>query len=42
MVEETDVAVRLARVDRLTANVFGDAAKAHRWPRPAGQIRHLA
>jgi putative toxin-antitoxin system antitoxin component (TIGR02293 family) len=32
-VEETDKAVRLARVDRLAANVFGDAAKAHRWLR---------
>lgn len=32
-VEETDKAVRLARVDRLAANVFGEAAKAHRWLR---------
>ncbi|MGY4629598.1 type II RES/Xre toxin-antitoxin system antitoxin [Bradyrhizobium sp. USDA 4486] len=32
-VEETDKAVRLARVDRLAANVFGDASKAHRWLR---------
>ncbi|WP_257176558.1 MULTISPECIES: antitoxin Xre/MbcA/ParS toxin-binding domain-containing protein [Bradyrhizobium] len=32
-VEETDKAVRLARVDRLAANVFGDAAKGHRWLR---------
>lgn len=32
-VEETDKAVRLARVDRLAANVFGDAAKSHRWLR---------
>jgi putative toxin-antitoxin system antitoxin component (TIGR02293 family) len=32
-IEETDKAVRLARVDRLGANVFGDAAKAHRWLR---------
>jgi|EndMetStandDraft_8_1072994.scaffolds.fasta_scaffold82292_3 putative toxin-antitoxin system antitoxin component (TIGR02293 family) len=32
-VEETDKAVRLARVDRLAANVFGDVAKAHRWLR---------
>ena len=32
-VEETDKAVRLARVDRLAAKVFGDAAKAHRWLR---------
>ncbi|MFK4385884.1 putative toxin-antitoxin system antitoxin component (TIGR02293 family) [Bradyrhizobium sp. USDA 3397] len=32
-VEETDKAVRLARVDRLAANVFGEVAKAHRWLR---------
>lgn len=32
-VEETDKAVRLARVDRLAANVFGDVAKVHRWLR---------
>ncbi|MCK1297120.1 DUF2384 domain-containing protein [Bradyrhizobium sp. 24] len=32
-VEETDKAVRLARVDRLAANVFGEPAKAHRWLR---------
>lgn len=32
-VEETDKAVRLARVGRLAANVFGDATKAHRWLR---------
>ena len=31
MVEQTDEDVWLARVDRLAANVFGDAAKAHRW-----------
>ncbi|WP_407116900.1 antitoxin Xre/MbcA/ParS toxin-binding domain-containing protein [Bradyrhizobium sp. LMG 9283] len=31
MVEDTDEAPRLARVDRLAANVFGDAAKARRW-----------
>jgi putative toxin-antitoxin system antitoxin component (TIGR02293 family) len=30
-IEETEKALRLARVDRLAANVFGDAAKAHRW-----------
>ncbi|MCA1527656.1 DUF2384 domain-containing protein [Bradyrhizobium yuanmingense] len=29
--EETEKALRLARVDRLAAHVFGDAAKAHRW-----------
>lgn len=32
-VEETDKAVRLARIDRLAANVFGAPAKAHRWLR---------
>jgi len=32
-VEETDKAVRLARIDRLAAEVFGDPAKAHRWLR---------
>jgi putative toxin-antitoxin system antitoxin component (TIGR02293 family) len=32
-VEETDKAVRLARIDRLAANVFGEPAKAHRWLR---------
>jgi putative toxin-antitoxin system antitoxin component (TIGR02293 family) len=32
-VEETDKAVRLARVDRLAANVFGEPTKAHRWLR---------
>ncbi|SFU87159.1 type II RES/Xre toxin-antitoxin system antitoxin [Bradyrhizobium arachidis] len=32
-VEETDKAVRLARVDKLAAKVFGDAEKAHRWLR---------
>lgn len=32
-IEETDKAVRLARVDRLATIVFGDAAKAHRWLR---------
>lgn len=32
-VEETDKAVRLARVDRLATHVFGDVAKAHRWLR---------
>ncbi|MCP3371130.1 type II RES/Xre toxin-antitoxin system antitoxin [Bradyrhizobium cajani] len=32
-IEETDKAVRLARIDRLAANVFGEAAKAHRWLR---------
>jgi putative toxin-antitoxin system antitoxin component (TIGR02293 family) len=32
-VEETDKAVRLARVDRLAAAVFGDVARAHRWLR---------
>ncbi|UPJ63452.1 antitoxin Xre/MbcA/ParS toxin-binding domain-containing protein [Bradyrhizobium sp. 191] len=32
-VEETDKAVRLARVDRLAANVFGEPQKAHRWLR---------
>lgn len=32
-VEETDKAVRLARVDRLAANVFSEPAKAHRWLR---------
>ena len=30
-VEETDKAVRLGRIDRLAAEVFGDPAKAHRW-----------
>ena len=33
MVEEGSKAVRLARVDRLAVNVFGDTAKAHRWLR---------
>jgi putative toxin-antitoxin system antitoxin component (TIGR02293 family) len=38
-VEETDKAVRLARVDRLASDVFGDAAKAHRWLRkPKGSL----
>jgi putative toxin-antitoxin system antitoxin component (TIGR02293 family) len=32
-VEETDKAVRLGRIDRLAADVFGDPAKAHRWLR---------
>lgn len=32
-VEEGGKAVRLARVDRLAVNVFGDTAKAHRWLR---------
>ena len=32
-VEETDKAVRLGRIDRLAAGVFGDPAKAHRWLR---------
>ena len=32
-VEETDKAVRLARVDEQAARIFGDAAKAHRWLR---------
>lgn len=32
-VEETDKAVRLARVDKLAAKVFGDAAKSSRWLR---------
>jgi putative toxin-antitoxin system antitoxin component (TIGR02293 family) len=32
-VEETDKAVRLARIDRLAANVFGELAKVHRWLR---------
>lgn len=32
-IEETDKAVRLARVDRLATHVFGDVAKAHRWLR---------
>jgi putative toxin-antitoxin system antitoxin component (TIGR02293 family) len=32
-VEETDKAVRLARIDRLAAEIFGDPAKAHRWLR---------
>ncbi|MCK1362658.1 antitoxin Xre/MbcA/ParS toxin-binding domain-containing protein [Bradyrhizobium sp. 199] len=32
-VEETDKAVRLARIDRLAATVFGNAVKAHRWLR---------
>jgi putative toxin-antitoxin system antitoxin component (TIGR02293 family) len=32
-VEETDKAVRLGRIDRLAAEVFGDPAKAHRWLR---------
>jgi putative toxin-antitoxin system antitoxin component (TIGR02293 family) len=32
-VEETDKAIRLGRVDKLAADVFGDAAKAHRWLR---------
>jgi putative toxin-antitoxin system antitoxin component (TIGR02293 family) len=34
-VEETDKAVRLARVDKLAAQVFGDTEKAHRWLRKA-------
>jgi len=29
--EDPDKAVRLARVSRLAANVFGDTPKAHRW-----------
>ncbi|WP_157788290.1 hypothetical protein [Bradyrhizobium japonicum] len=33
LVEKTDRAVLLARVDRLAVNVFGDFAKAHRWLR---------
>jgi uncharacterized protein (DUF2384 family) len=32
-VEEGSKAARLARVDRLAVNVFGDIAKAHRWLR---------
>ena len=32
-IEETDKAVRLGRIDRLAAEVFGDPAKAHRWLR---------
>lgn len=32
-VEETDKAVRLARIDRLAAHVFGEPSKAHRWLR---------
>lgn len=32
-VEETDKAVRLGRIDRLAAEIFGDPAKAHRWLR---------
>lgn len=32
-VEETDKAVRLARIDRLAENVFGEPSKAHRWLR---------
>jgi len=32
-VEETDKAVRLARIDRLAAKVFGEPAKALRWLR---------
>jgi len=32
-IEETDKAVRLGRIDRLAAEVFGDSAKAHRWLR---------
>lgn len=32
-VEETDKAVRLARVDKLAARVFGDTTKASRWLR---------
>jgi putative toxin-antitoxin system antitoxin component (TIGR02293 family) len=34
-VEETDKAVRLGRIDRLAAEIFGDPAKAHRWLRKA-------
>lgn len=34
-VEETDKAVRLARVAALAERVFGDAGKAHRWLRKA-------
>jgi putative toxin-antitoxin system antitoxin component (TIGR02293 family) len=38
-VEETDKAVRLARIDKLAADVFGDTAKAHRWLRkPKGSL----
>ena len=36
-VEETDKAVRLGRIDRLAAEVFGDASKAHRWLRKPKQ-----
>jgi putative toxin-antitoxin system antitoxin component (TIGR02293 family) len=32
-IEETDKAVRLGRIDRLAAEIFGDPAKAHRWLR---------
>jgi putative toxin-antitoxin system antitoxin component (TIGR02293 family) len=32
-VEETDRAVRLARVAELAVRIFGDKAKAHRWLR---------
>jgi putative toxin-antitoxin system antitoxin component (TIGR02293 family) len=32
-IEETDKAVRLARVDKLAAKVFGDSEKASRWLR---------
>src|SRR5262249_59278913 len=32
-VEETDRAVRLARVAELAERIFGDKAKAHRWLR---------
>jgi putative toxin-antitoxin system antitoxin component (TIGR02293 family) len=37
-VEETDKAVRLGRVDRLAAGVFGDVAKAHRWLRKPKKV----
>ena len=32
-VEETDRAIRLARVAELAERIFGDKAKAHRWLR---------
>ena len=38
-VEETDRAIRLARIAELAAQTFGDKAKAHRWLRkPKGSL----
>lgn len=38
-VEETDKAIRLARVAELAEHIFGDRTKAHRWLRkPKGAL----